>query len=222
MLSRPSRLEPSWMTAYTLTCLKNGAKAMLNWNFAVRPIPSVTKHGSFDCKVNVTFTNMNTLSINFVLASWVDDANVTHTANIPDANQAQMEIQARLPLFWVDREISSIPLGTNPCNTTPSALLEKIVDKKNQDIANGKAVKTFYMGLIPDQASCGPAYGNNGVARGPGASSLVFTTRNGNPGTPGSSMDGNSRPAGWHELAHNMDVDHTESGSGELEPATDY
>ncbi len=176
--------------------------------------------GTSDCKSLVTFRKMNKLSINFVLAKWTDASNVVHEADFGDALQTAAEIRARFPVYDFDPEITTITLRTNPCSLTPGNLVPLIENMRTQDIANGKTVKQFYMGLIPDQASCGSAYGSNGTAYSPGNSSLTFTTRNGNPGTPGRpTMDGNSRA---HELAHNTGIGHTNSGGGEASPATDY
>lgn len=174
-----------------------------------------------DCKSLVTFRKMNSLSINFVLGKWTDASGGVHEANFGDVLQTAAEIQARFPVYDFDPEITSITFSNNPCNPGTSAIIPEIEDMRNQDIANGKTVKRFYQGLAADQSACGPGFGNNGIAYGPGNSNATFTTRNGIGGTgPGRpTMDGNSRA---HELAHNFGIDHTNSGGGEASPAADF
>ena len=165
-----------------------------------------------DCSTTVTFRRMQKLSINLIGVTWTDASGVVHTPTLGDSLQAFRELQARLPMYEFEAETSTTTITDNPCTAALGDILAKINNLRTQDIANGKAAKRYYMGLMPDQSSCGPNFRKNGIAYCPGRASLIFTMRNG-------IMDGNSRA---HELEHNTGIKHTASGAGELFPAADY
>ena len=177
--------------------------------------------GTPDCATSVTFRKMKKLSINFVGVTWKDASNVSHSPALDDLVETAGEIQARFPMYEFDTEISSTTITDNPCTVPLRTILDTIESLRTADISNGKATKKYYMGLLPDQSTCGDAFGSNGIAFNPGNSSLVFLTRNGIGGTGFGTplMDGNSRA---HELSHNTGIKHTSSGGGELSPAADY
>jgi hypothetical protein len=178
--------------------------------------------GSPYCSTTVTFQKMKKLSINLIGVTWKDAASTVHSPALDDLQQTANEIRARFPLDDFDLEVSSTTIPDNPCAVSIGTILNRIMALRMTDVSNGKAVKKFYMGLLPDQSACGAAYdGTNGAAFRGDSSSVAFLRRNGLEGTRVGRpiMDGNARA---HELEHCMDIRHTDSGLGELNVAGDF
>jgi len=185
------------------------------------PLTCSEPDGSPNCKVSVNFQTANPFSIHFVLATYTDTAGISHTPNLVDILTVGGEILATYPMATFDFDVGTTNLAETACsNGNFSSMLREIQALRNQDIRNGVNVKTFYLGLLADQADCsgvstnGMGYlGFNGGSNNVGPAAIAFVSRNGGPG-----IDRNSRV---HELGHNLGFLHVNSDGSEASPDPD-